>query len=132
MLGSSSSTLGVRVPGGLGIPDIVPDSDGHVSPGTGGMSVSPSIRQLPLRLIPRRLNSLVPGAIGNNNLFVWRTGEGPFAPGPVADRLVLRPDPRGPGHGFVEPAQRMPLEEYVLAIQATRDQWVVDEELEQP
>jgi hypothetical protein len=136
MLGASSSTLGVRTPGGAGIPDIMPDPDGNVAPGTGGMSVSPSVMDLVARLpptfIPKRLRALVPDARGSNNVCVWRMGEGPFAPAPVTDRLSLRPDPADPGHGFLEPATTLALQQYVHAIVATRDSWVVDEEAEAP
>ncbi len=134
MLGASGSTLGVRSPGGAGKPDIAPDAAGNVIPGTGGMSVSPSVRQLldrlPPGLIPRRLKPLAPDAVGSNNIFVWRMGEGPFAAANITTRLALRPDPQDAGHGLIEPAGPMPLEEYVSALAATRDEWTVDEEVE--
>lgn len=132
MLGASGSTLGVRTPGGAGRPDIEPDEEGHVWPATGGMSVSPSLRdllaRLPARMIPQRLRHLAPKAAGSNHVLVWRMGEGPFVAAPLTDRLALRPDPEDSSHGFVEPGRRMSLEAYAGAVAATRDEWVVDEE----
>ena len=52
LIGESSLTLGVRTAGDRGRLDIVPDVEGKVAPGTGGMSVSPSVRQLLDRLLP--------------------------------------------------------------------------------
>jgi hypothetical protein len=127
MTGSSSTSLGVRVPATSNHPDIVPDSVGEVHPGTGGMSVAPSLRALPFRLIPRRLRHLVPGAGGNDKHYVWSLGDGPFVAGQVATALQLRPDPANSNHGFVEPDAVMSLDSYQDAIRATRDDWSVDE-----
>src|SRR5262245_5119252 len=88
-IGPTARALGVRVPRDI------PVADGLVSPGTGGMSVAPSWRELPPWRIPRRLNHLAPGAAGNDTDACWRMGEGPFEAGVVADRLVLRPDRPG-------------------------------------
>jgi hypothetical protein len=120
-LGASATTLGVR-------PEVdIPVDAGTVHPGTGGMSVSPSLQELPPHRIPERLRSFVPNARGKNTLIVWRMGDGAFAAGPVAERLQLRPDPAGTSHGFVEPEVRMSLSEYQEALHATRDLWEVDE-----
>jgi hypothetical protein len=55
-------------------------------------------------------------------------GEGAFVGSAVSDKLYLRPDPDHPAkHGFVEPAERMPLACFQAALVATRDLWVVDE-----
>src|SRR5579862_9016360 len=118
-LGESATTLGVRV--ASTISDIPVDADGRVQPGTGGMSVSPSLRDLPYRLIPRRLRRLVPRAVGNDSLFVWSMGGGAFADGAIAPGLQLRVDPKNENHGFVEPNALMTLEEYQFALSATRD-----------
>ena len=125
MIGSSATTLGVRVPA-----DIRPDASGDVHPGTGGMSVSPSLRSLrslPARLIPTRLRQIIPGAAGSNSLFVWSMGERPFASGAVTDQLDLRPDPNNSNHGFVEPGSVMELEVYEKALAATQGTWRIDE-----
>jgi hypothetical protein len=93
------------------------------------MSVAPAWRLLPVHRIPRRLRAKFPRPAGKNQCFVWRMGEGPFREAPVADRLLLRPDPEKPNaHGFVEPVCTMPVGEYQAALAATRDQWVVAEE----
>ena len=100
VVGQSGTTLGVRIG-----TDITPDPGGQVLPGTGGMSVSPSMRTLPPQLVPRRLRALVPTARGKDYLHVWRMGTGAFAHGPVAAGLQLAPD--RPGHGTVQPDQPM-------------------------
>ena len=121
-IGASATTLGVRVP-----TDIAPDAAGHIHPGTGGMSVSPSLADLPPHRIPRRLRHLVPDASGKDELRVWSVGNGPFVAGAVATGLKLRPDPRDPGHGFVEPDVVMALGDYQDALGRTQHHWSVDE-----
>jgi hypothetical protein len=118
-LGPTARTLGVR-------PRDIPVVDGSVAPGTGGMSVAPSWRDLPSHRIPRRLARLAPDAAGSNDDACWRTGEGPFGPGPVAEGLALRPDK--PTHGLVEPSEAMSFESYQAFLEATRDEWRIDEE----
>lgn len=121
-IGTSSATLGARIPG-----DIDADANDLVHPGTGGMSVSPSLRTLPIFLIPRRLRHLVPGAAGNSSSYVWSLGNGDFVAAPVTQQLSMRPDPDKQNHGFVEPAQIMPKNEYHAALAATQPDWTVDE-----
>src|SRR5687768_12944498 len=113
----AGSTLGVRLPGGPHKPDILPDEAGCVRPGTGGMSVAPSLEAL-LRdvptYVPKRLRKLAqqPGiseelralcsrAAGTNSLRVWSTGTEPFEDAPVGSELFLHVD--RPDHGCVEP-----------------------------
>jgi hypothetical protein len=125
-VGNGANCLGVRenaVP-----PEILVEPDGTVRPGSGGMSVSPSIERLPPHLIPKRLRGLFPGARGSNNkptLLPWHFGEGPFVSGPLTDDLVFRLDPTSPDrHGFVEPARPVSLAAYQAALASTRTQWV--------
>lgn len=118
-----ASTLSARVPR-----DISADSMGLVQPGTGGVSVSESMRDLPSWFVPKRLRELVPEARGSNSNFVWSMGQGPFADGAVAARLLLRREPTNLSKGFVEPDTEMALQEYQEALRATRDAWAVDEE----
>ena len=124
LIGASADALGVRVPPAHRS-DIVPDASGFVSFGTGGMSVAPAWRDLPLHRIPSRLRDLVQGARGKNSLCCWKMGEGEFAAGSVAARLLLRLE--NARHGLVEPAQKMSLDDYQADLAATRDQWVRDE-----
>jgi hypothetical protein len=124
-IGSSARTLGVRVPPDKHA-DILVQPDGTVQPRTGGMSVAPSWRDLPLHRIPERLRSAVPGAVGNNKDACWTMGEGSFEEGQLAAGLVLRPE--SSNHGFVEPAVTVPLGQYQRDLFATRDRWVIDEE----
>ena len=79
LVGDSSTCLGVRVP-----TDIEPTADGSVHPGTGGMSVNPSLADCPPHLVPKRLRHLMPEARSSERNFVWRIGERPFVRGPVA------------------------------------------------
>lgn len=121
-VGQAGNLLGVRV--GAGESDDIPEENGYVQPGMGGMSVSPSLETLPPHRIPRRLRSRFPDATGSNRLHCWAMGEGAFVRGRLVEHLVLRPDPEAPErHGFVEPEQRMPVGEYEAAITATRNQW---------
>jgi hypothetical protein len=122
-IGTASMMLGVR-PDDRDIP-VLPD--GTVAPGTGGLSVYAALRDLPARMIPRRLRGLIPKATGSDKLCVWAMGEGPFAPGGIAPKLTLRVDPNDPRHGFIEPEVIMTLAEYQEVLAATQDQWVVDE-----
>jgi len=122
IVGEGPTDLGVRVPA-----DIQPNTAGNVVPGTGGMSVAPSLADLPTHRLPKRLQTLVPDARGVDTNIVWRLGEGDFVAGAVADGLQLRLDPNRARHGFVEPASPVALEEYRAALAATRDAWVVDE-----
>lgn len=128
LLGETSSTLGVRVPH-----DVIPDADGQVRPGQGGMSVSPTLsalNRLPARMIPRRLRHVVPSAAGNDSLFAWSLGEGewPQDQAALVRGLQLRVDPKDGQHGFVEPEAMTTLGQFRQALAATQDQWRVDEE----
>ena len=119
-LGASARTLGVRVPR-----DIEPDQNGDVQPGSRGMSVAPSLRDLPVEWVPKRLKHLREGAIGPDTSKVWRHGEGRFETARVAPHLMLRPD--RPDHGNVAPEVAMQLTQYENAIAQTRSDWVIDE-----
>ena len=103
-LGESARTLGVR-PG-----DDIPVNDDLVSPGTGGMSVSPD----PYKLPPFR----------RSREFGGRSSDAVFA----LDESELGPnllyDEDRPGeHGTVQPAQEMTYDEYRRALEATRSRW---------
>lgn len=119
-LGRSATTLGVRVG-----EDIAPDGNGDVHPGPHGMSVAPSLRDLPVHRVPKRLRHLREGASGSDNSRVWRHGEGRFEVSIVAPHLVLQPDRSD--HGIVAPESVMPLAQYEDAIAQTRSGWVIDE-----
>ena len=119
-VGPTAKTLGVRIPGDIAV------QGGLVSPGTGGMSVAPSWRQLPQHRIPKRLKPLVPEASGSNECSCWRMGEGPFESGVVAEDLDLRPD--NSQNGLVEPTRRMSEDDFQARLAATRELWVLDED----
>jgi hypothetical protein len=119
-LGRTAKTLGVRIPG-----DIAVDATGHVSPGTGGMSVVPAWRLLKSHRIPMRLRHFCPDATGKTDLSCWKMGEGEFKDGPLAPGLSFRRDT--PMHGLVEPAQVVSLADFEADLAATRDQWTIDE-----
>jgi hypothetical protein len=127
-VGPSALALGARVPPDEH-PDIVVGVEGMVEPRTGGMSVAPAWRLLPVHRIPRRLRVKFPRAAGKNESFLWRMGDGPFNEGPFSAQLFFRPDPEKPNrHGLVEPATRMHADDYQAALARTRDQWEIDEE----
>jgi hypothetical protein len=125
-VGPAGLSLGVRVPPDENA-DIPVDADGMVEAGTGGMSVGPTWRLLPVHRIPRRFRTKFPRAAGKNGIVLWRMGDGPFTEGPFAEGLRFRPDPEKPTkHGFVEPSARVPIDEYQAALAAPRDRWVID------
>lgn len=127
LTGSGRGELGVRLPGGSVKPDVTPDQAGLVHPGRGGMSVSPSLRQLPYFLIPQRLDSALGlrGAKAPNDWRVWRMGSGPFVGSAVGPDLSLRPD--GDDHGLLEPSRAMLASDYQTFLGDTRDAWAIDE-----
>jgi hypothetical protein len=123
--GCTAITLGVRVPPDDNA-DILVQPDGTVVPDTGGMSVAPSWRTLPIFRISRRLRDKIEGATGRQDVYCWRMGNGPFLAGTLASGLVLKPD--SAAHGTVEPEKAMPLHHYQAKLAETRDQWVIDED----
>jgi hypothetical protein len=122
-----SMCLGVRKKLGDGSSEIPVDADGNGHPGSGGMSVYSSLRVMPARMVPKRLQALIAGAAGNNGTSVWALGDGPFVSGQLAERLTLRIDPDDSQHGFVEPDVIMSWSEYQEALASTQSSWVVDE-----
>jgi hypothetical protein len=124
LVADSARGLGVRVGGGTNT-DIPVKANDDVEAETGGMSVAPSMRDLPLHRIPRRLKDKVPFATGNNVDACWAFGDGAFIAGPLADGLMLRPD--SSTHANVEPRETMPLATYRSYLAKTRDAWAVDE-----
>ncbi len=131
VIGDSATKLGVREI------DLAPDEEGNAQPGQGGISVVSSIAGLRRRvakgvfspnMVPQRLSDLgkVPGAMGPPTLHLFRIGEGGFEPGLLTERLLLAPDHND--HGTIQPASKMPYEEYKQAIAETRNQWVSGED----
>jgi hypothetical protein len=107
-------------------PDVIPSAGGRLSVGSGGMSVAPSAAELPGHRIPGRLRARgIHKARGDDRLFVWSHGVGPFRDGPVATGLGLRLD--SDSHGVVEPADDMHVDEFRRKLEATVNDWVVDE-----
>ena len=118
-VGPTAKTLGVRIPGDIAL------IDSQVSPGSGGMSVAPSWRQLPQHRIPMRLGYLYPDASGKDYYHCWRMGEGPFESGALVEGLNLRRD--GPSHALVEPADVIHADDFQARLAATRELWSIDE-----
>jgi len=106
--GWSARTLGARC--NIDVPIA---EDGRVSPGLGGMSVSPPPPEnLPPIRLPREL-----GGKGKDPLWEMNTDELP-------DRLIYRPDPDNEDtHGFLEPGRVMTFEEYQDALHSTQISW---------
>lgn len=107
--------LGVRVGAGTesDYPSSELDAAGMVRPGVGGMSVSPNS---PRYLVPHRRP---PEHGGTAKDPAWGIDEDA-----LGSNLRYRPDPLRPDlHGFVEPARRMHLSEYLGAIRQTRNNW---------
>ncbi len=118
---ATGRALGVRAS------DIPVDQNGDVSPQTGGMSVSPTWRDLPGFRIPMRLRPLCNKAAGPDDNYCWRMGDGPFQAGSVTRDLDLRPDAKNALHGIVEPSRAMTKAQYDQALTDTQSQWEIDE-----
>ncbi len=119
-IGPSARTLGVRPS-----VDITPDENGLVMPQTGGMSVAPSWRELPPHRIPLRLQPIAHDAVGRDDDACWCMGSGDFVDSPLTDSLDFRRDQSD--HGIVEPSRTMELNDFQVALAATRDLWEIDE-----
>ena len=134
-IGRGGALLGVRV-GPEQRDDINPDENGIVYLGKGGMSVAPSVDALPPHRLPRRLRDSMPdrfpAACGSNALCCWSMGKGEFKEELVTERLNLRLDPDRPNkHGFVEPHDKMAIEDYEASLSATRESWQLWTEVKQ-
>jgi len=107
--------------------DIAVDPDGNVHPGREGMSVSPSIEQLPLHKIPRfasqfRNESRRPK--GNNKVICWSAGQGRFVDAPFTERIFVMTSPRGSeNHGVLSPVAAVSLEQYRADLNETLPMW---------
>jgi len=105
--------------------DVDIDAQNNVQVNGKGMSVAPNWRDINHKRIPKRLRSIIQGAMGSNSKFCFRYGDGPFVRGPFANGLTLEPD--SPKHGNVAPAHVVQLATYQGDIAATRQDWIEDE-----
>jgi hypothetical protein len=104
---SPARGLGVRV-----IVDIPLDEEGFVDRDTDGMSVA---HDSPEHLPDHRR----PVSLGGESIDpLWKIEEEE-----IGDTLNYRLDEPPPGHGLIEPAWRMRLEDYELALAETREAW---------
>jgi hypothetical protein len=101
--------------------DICDDGNGNARIENKGMSVFEHWRYLPFSRKPERL-----GGRGPDDTFCFRLGDGPFVSGGVANGLDLIV-PLGSKHGCVRPAQVVSLAVFRANIEATRPDWVFDE-----
>jgi hypothetical protein len=115
---------------GLRARDLPPDDEGQAHPGRGGMSVVSCIDGLrrrvakgkfPPTLVPERLHKRIPGAVGRNNLRVFRIGNGRFERGVLTERVTLEIDVDD--HGTVQPCAIMHITAFKAAIISTRPMW---------
>jgi hypothetical protein len=83
-----------------------------VQPGQGGLSVSPDDPgKLPFYRRPAAFQGT-----GRDPVWVIESAD-------LGSDLTYRPDPRNAGHGFIEPARPMTLDEYQRALQQTQSLW---------
>jgi hypothetical protein len=93
--------------------DIPVDGEGLVEPGTGGMSVSPDA----IENLPRHRRPPSHGGTGLDP--VWM-----LAKDALPESLAYKPDPGAdPTHGLIEPAWRMPLDDYEMLLADTAQYW---------
>lgn len=121
--GSADCQLGVRVPP-HSHPDVRP-VDGVVEPRQGGMSVFSDIHKMPKRLIPARFHEIYPGALGEDDMFVWVTGEGDFGDGQFNEHLELRLDnpKKRKYHALVEPTKPVHIDTLQAHLADTACHW---------
>lgn len=112
---------------GLGVRprDLAPCALGLAHPNQGGMSVAPTLTDLPPHRVPERLGHLVEGASGYDSDRVWVVGASAFSNGPFARGLALRVT--STSHGVVEPDEQRPFNQYEAHLAATASQWAVGE-----
>jgi hypothetical protein len=127
VVGDRSKELGVRVPPNPHADVDVDATTNLVVLNQKGMSVAENLRRLAPHLIPTRLSSIVPLAKGRGNLRCYRLGDGPFAPGPIADGLELVLKPGATDTGNIVPSAVVTLAQFQHDLAATRALWVEDE-----
>lgn len=112
--GPAANRLGARVPAEPPPPqvDVVPDDDGIVHPGTGGMSVFSTIRAIPISRLPT-----THGGYNKKDLLVV------IDEAAVVDPLAHRPDHGA--HGTIQPLEAMHVDEYQRALCQTKPTWEV-------
>lgn len=112
---------------GLGVRqrDLVPCQLGLAHPNQGGMSVAPTLADLPPHRVPARLGHLREGAEGADSDRVWVLGTGAFVEGSFTQGLALRVT--SVSHGNIEPDEQRPFEQYVAHLAATATLWTVGE-----
>jgi hypothetical protein len=122
-VGETARTLGAR-PYAWDEPQRdIPVVAGSVRPGTGGMSVAPTLEDLPIYRIPKRYDVPGRGYAGSGKVedSCWIMGDGPFEIASVSDGLRLVPDSRT--HGTVQPSLTMSWVDYQGFLAATRLSW---------
>ncbi len=104
-VGPTARTLGVRDD------DIPVDDEALVYPQTGGMSVNLRPESLPVHRRPKALG-------GESDDPLWIIDEAALING-----LRYHDDPEEEGHGFIEPAWVMRIDEYEDLLALTRVDW---------
>jgi hypothetical protein len=120
-VGVGKNMLGARLPPDNRA-DVQPDAEGNVARGGEGLFVAPNLKALPPFLVPKRLRDRRPGAVGSNDLRLFRLGEAPFEPSNIAEELELQPT--STTHGVVRPRARMQVHHYQARLAATKPRWI--------
>ncbi|NVI98474.1 hypothetical protein HV824_10100 [Myxococcus sp. AM009] len=112
---------------GLGVrpSDLAPCELGLAHPNKGGMSVAPTLADLPPHRVPERLGHLREGASGADGDRVWVVGTAAFVDGAFAQGLSLRVT--SATHAHVEPDDQRPFAQYEAHLAATATLWTVGE-----
>lgn len=121
LIGTDRDMLGVVVS-----MDVHPDEEGRIEPCGEGLSVAPSLQDLPSFLVPERLRHRRRGARGRKDVKVFRAGATTFRQTTVGERLELVPTSKT--HGVVQPRCRTLVDDYQADLAATQPWWMVDEE----
>ncbi len=127
---NDAESLGVRVVDETGGAKDITVTDGMVSPGREGMSVSLSVLHLPSHRVPKKFKGLVPELegrkvpSGKNDLACWQMGDGAFTDAGFAPGLMFLTQPVGSTtHGVVSPDAEVPLAAYRETLARTQADW---------
>lgn len=126
VVGSKSKELGVRVPP-TPHADVDVDSAGRVVVNGKGMSVAEHWRYMLPHLIPKRLMPNSEDATGSDSLTCYKTGDGEFGAASLNADLNVIVKEGNPHGGVIAPVRSVSVEDFQMALAATRTQWRAEE-----
>lgn len=124
-LGNTANHLGLRFPGCQGKSDVdICSKSKKVIANKKGMSVANRWRNLPVHRIPKRLEGVLPGAAGRNELKCFRLADFSFIEQAIGNHLFHFIERQ---HGCICPTKSMSREAVESALASTQSDWLLDE-----